>query len=135
MSKHLYQITKPQKPMVSVPTIYYCYYSHSLYVRLLAPCLGPQAVVWSLQYGNVSNKHNSQINFSNKLKMQTVLNVQTEIEMLNLHLLLNSRQQISKPNLRLQILKTNFLKVFKWPLSVFNVAVETIKCEIKKVFC
>ena len=67
--------------------------------------------------------------------MQTVLNVQTEIEMLNLHLLLNSRQQISKPNLRLQILKTNFLKVFKWPLSVFNVAVETIKCEIKKVFC
>ena len=100
-------------------------------MRLLAPCLGPQAVVWSLQYGNVSNKHNSQINFSNKLKMQTVLNVQTEIEMLNLHLLLNSRQQIS----RVQILKTNFLKVFKWPLSVFNVAVETIKCEIKKVFC
>ena len=87
-------------------------YSHSLYVRLLARCPGPQAVVWSLQYGNVSNKHNSQINFSNKLKMQTVLNVQTEIEMLNLHLLLNSRQQISKPNLRLQIPKTNFLKSF-----------------------
>ena len=92
--------------------LYYWFYSHSLYARLLARCPGPQAVVWSLQYGNVSNKHNSQINFSNKLKMQTVLNVQTEIEMLNLHLLLNPRQQISKPNLRLQIPKTNFLKSF-----------------------
>ena len=28
------------------------------------------------QYGNVSNKHNSQINFSNKLKIQTSLMLQ-----------------------------------------------------------